>query len=156
MRNFTLLIIISFISISVTGQNFKELAQYQFSSQEDYKTQEDNILKCTNYLFNNPFDKNELARLNCIQFIMKWMEGTPDYTFDIGKDAIKLTQGNSDILGLYLAALTKIVLDNPNEEFSSEQIHQKAQNLLIDYSSKKENNLKPTRAMKKVMKDRES
>lgn len=156
MRIFTILFFVVFTSISVSGQNFKELAQHQFTSTEEYKAQEENVLKSTDYLFNNPYDKNDVTRLYCVQFIMNWMQGTPEYTFDIGEDAMKLTKGNSDFLGLYLAALSKTVLESPDQKFTSEQIHQAAQDLLIDYSSKKENNLKPTRAMKKIMKNRRS
>ncbi|WP_417887642.1 hypothetical protein [Zunongwangia sp.] len=50
---------------------------------------------------------------------------------------MNLTKGKTNILGLCLADLTKIVLDKTNKSLNNKQIH------------KKENNLKPTKAMKK-------
>ena len=93
---------------------------------DTYKKHEPQVLECANYLFKNPTNKNELNRLTCIQFVMKWMEGTPDYTFSIGEKAMELTKGNSDLFGLYLAAMTKTVLDNSDSSLDENEIHENA------------------------------
>lgn len=152
MKNFSILVSLLFLSISVSGQNFKEWAAYQFTDAADYTQQEANVLKCANYMFETPFNKNDLNRLYATQFVIKWMEGTPTHTFEIGEDAMKLTKGNTDMLGLYFMALAKTALDHPKQKLSKEEMHAKAQSLLIAYCSEKDNNLKPTRRMKKLMK----
>ncbi|WP_166963856.1 hypothetical protein [Yeosuana marina] len=133
------------------AQNFSELAKYEFESVESYKSEEANVLMCANYLFTNPSNEAELNRLNSIQYIMKWMMGTPDYTFDIGKKAIELTKGNSDLLGLYMAAMSKVVIENNGEVLSSDDIYNKAEKILVEYCSNVKNKMKPSKKIKKLI-----
>ena len=82
------------------------------------------------------------------------MNGTPDYTFEIGDDAMSLTKGKQELLGLYLAAMTKVVLDNPEEELSNKEIHNQSQEILVKYCSDENNNIKPSKKIKKIIKSR--
>jgi hypothetical protein len=85
---------------------------------------------------------------------MKWMEGTPDYTFEIGEKSMELTKGNSDLLGLYLAAMTKVVLENTDKDLNNETIYENAETLLVNYCSDKNNKMKPSKKIKKILKAR--
>ncbi|TBN03343.1 hypothetical protein EYD45_10070 [Hyunsoonleella flava] len=152
-KSLLLIAIVTFCNIS-TGQNFSELSNYEFKTVESYKTEQAKVLSCANYLFNNPTNKDELNRLTSIQYIMKWMEGTPDYTFEIGSKAIELTKGNTDLLGLYFAAMSKVVLENEGDKLSSEDIYNQAEQILVDYCSKKENKVKPSKKIKKIIKSK--
>ena len=82
------------------------------------------------------------------------MEGTPDYTFDIGEKAVKLTKGNSDLLGLYLAAMSKVVVENKGKKLDGESIYNQSENLLVNYCSDSANNMKPSKKIKKLIKAR--
>ncbi len=136
------------------GQSFSELAKYEFKTVESYKSEQSKVLECSNYLFNNPSNKDESNRLTATQYILKWMEGTPDYTFDIDKKVLELTKGNSDLLGLYFAAMSKVVLENENHTLNSEEIYNQAEKLLVDYSSNSGNKIKPSKKIKKILKSR--
>lgn len=154
MKKITILL---FLAISFNfsfSQDFSKLESYSLVSAEDYKPAEKQVLECVNYLFNTPYEKNNLNRLNAIQFILRWMTGTPDYLFDLGDKAMKLTKGNSDLLGLYMAAMTKTVLDNTDEKLNGDQIYDNSQELIIAYCYDSGNNMKPSKAMKKIMKSR--
>ncbi|WP_203255915.1 hypothetical protein [Hyunsoonleella ulvae] len=142
------------LSISAFSQNFEALSKYEFNEVESYKTEQDKVLECANYLFNNPSNKDELNRLTAIQYIMKWMEGTPAYTFEIGDKAMELTKGNSDLLGLYLAGMTKVVLENKGEALDSSQIHDKTESLLVSYCANSDNKMKPSKKIKKLIKNK--
>ncbi len=147
---------ITFLSIALSySQNFQELGQYEFSKVESYQTEQPKVLECANYLFNTPSDKEELNRLTATQYIMKWMEGTPAYTFQIGPEALELTKGNSDLFALYLAGLTKTVLEyNGTDELSSTAIHNASEQLLVEYCSNPANNIKPSKKIKKLIKQK--
>lgn len=110
MKNIIFIITLFNLTISF-GQNFDEIKNYEFKTIESYQTEKSKVLLYANYLFDNPANKEELNRLYAIQYIMKWMTGTPDYKFELGKREIELTKGNSDLLGLYMAAITKVVLE---------------------------------------------
>ncbi len=152
-KNILILAVILLANISFS-QNFKKLVNYEFKTEESYTTEMDNVLECANYLFENPNDENELNRLIATQYIMNWMNGTPDYTFEIGDDAMSLTKGKQELLGLYLAAMTKVVLDNPEEELSNKEIHNQSQEILVKYCSDENNNIKPSKKIKKIIKSR--
>jgi hypothetical protein len=138
------------------GQDFNQLSEYEFTDVESYKTQEANVLMCANYLFSKPMNKNDRNRYISLQYIIKWMSGTPDYTFDLGEKSMELTRGNQDLLGLYMAAMTKVVLENGDSKLNGEEIYQGAEDLLVEYCSDSSNNMKPSRKIKKIMKTRKS
>ncbi|MDT0645433.1 hypothetical protein RM545_01920 [Zunongwangia sp. F260] len=150
-RNIFIILIALICNVSF-AQDFKELANSEFESAESYKPAEKQVLVCANYLFENPANQAELNRLHSIQYIMKWMTGTPDYTFDIGQKAMELTKGKSDLLGLYMAAMSKVVIENEGEELDSDQIYDQAEKILVNYCSEPNNKIKPTRKIKKLIK----
>jgi hypothetical protein len=152
-KNILILAVVLLANFSFS-QNFKKLVNYEFKTEESYTDEMDKVLECANYLFENPNDENELNRLIATQYIMNWMNGTPDYTFEIGDDAMSLTKGKQELLGLYLAAMTKVVLDNPEEELSNKEIHNQSQEILVKYCSDENNNIKPSKKIKKIIKSR--
>lgn len=147
-----LILFTTFIISKLFAQNFSELANYEFESSESYKPSENQVLICANYLFDNPADQAELNRLYSTQYIIKWMTGTPDYTFDIGEDAMELTKGNSDLLGLYMAAMSKVVIENEGENLIDNEIYNQAETLLVKYCSDPNNKMKPSKKIKKIIK----
>ena len=40
------------------------------------------------------------------------MSGTPDYTFTLEAVATKIIKGNDELLGVYMACMTKFCLEN--------------------------------------------
>lgn len=135
------------------GQDFSELANTDLKSAESIKSAESQVLASANYLFNNPSNKDELNRLNAIKFIMKWMEATPDYTFDLGEKAMKLTNGETDLLGLYMAAMSKVVLENTSGKLSSDEIYNKSEKIIVNYCSIDDNKIKPSKKIKQLLKE---
>ena len=151
MKIITLLFTFALISNLSIGQNFSELANQEFESADSYKPAEKNVLMCANYLFSNPIDYEELNRKYSLQYILKWMMGTPDYTFDIGAKASELTKGSDDLFGLYMAAMTKTVLEN--EKLDSDEIYNRSEKILVDYCSNPDNHIKPSKKIKKLLKE---
>jgi hypothetical protein len=152
MKKIIFIALITLFSTISFGQNFSELANSEFKSVESYKSAENKVLVCANYLFNNPGNKAELNRLNAIQYIMKWMAGTPDYTFEIGEKAMELTKGKPDLLALYMAAITKVVIENKDGELSNDDIYNGAEKLLVNYCSISDNKMKPSKKIRKLIK----
>ncbi len=149
-----LIIIITFLFINTFSfaQDFKSLESYEFETEESFQSEEENVLLCSNYIFDNPFDDSDIKRLISIQYIMKWMTGTPDYTFEIGGEVMELTKNNTDLLGLYISALTKIALENKDEKLNAEEMHNRAVDILANYCSDSKNNMKPSKKLKKIIK----
>ena len=72
MKKIILIIAIAFAHNLSFGQNFKELASYEFKTVESYETEKNNVLICANYLFNNPANQSDLNRLTSIQYIIRY------------------------------------------------------------------------------------
>ncbi|MCF1421518.1 hypothetical protein [Mangrovimonas futianensis] len=150
----SILITLFILAVSYSNaQNFVELANYEFKTPESYQTEKSKVLMCANYLFDNPANKSELNRLSAIQYIMKWMTGTPDYSFEIGEKSMDLTKGNSDLLGLYMAAMSKVVLENEGTILSNDEIYKQSEALLVTYCANSENHMKPSKKIRKILKN---
>jgi hypothetical protein len=129
------------------------LANYEFKTSASYETEKSKVLACANYLLNYSADKSNVNRLTGIQYILKWMEGTPEYTFEIGEKAMQLTKGSSDLLGLYFAAMSKAVLENKGLPLANDEIYKLSEAMLVAYCSNPENNIKPSKKIKKIIKN---
>lgn len=152
---YLLVIAVAFSTVTMNGQDFARLDQIPLVAAEDYKPAEAQVLACANYLFNTPYKKDHPNRQKALRFITKWMMGTPDYTFEIGHEALELTKGNDDLFALYMAGLTKTALDRGKEQFDNQKTHEGSVDLLVDYCSDKANNMKPSKAIKKLIKERQ-
>lgn len=154
MKQFLLIaFVIGMTSFTLSAQNYQEEGDYTFKDLNDYSAKEPKVLECANYLFSNPADENELARLNCQRYIINWMQGTDKYTFSLGQDVLKLTKGNDDLLGLYMAAMTKVALESKGGKLSEDAMFEQSADMLTAYCMDDSNNIKPSREMKKRAKE---
>jgi hypothetical protein len=140
------------VSTFAISQDFHKISKAEFASLEDYKKAEPDVLKVANFLFNTPNKPETYNRAVAFAYILKWMEGTDAYTFSIGEEAMKVTKGNQDLLGMYFAGLTKTALDHPEKKLSDTEMHEKTTQLLAQYCADKSNKLKPNKALKKEIK----
>ena len=142
---FTLICLISFCSFSQSS-----FSDIPLGEKEDYKAAEPDVIKAVNYLFNSKYDKDDLERLYAIEFVMKWMGGTPDYTFELHDKLSKPFIGETDLVGLYMAAMAKYALQNKATTPPATTVGLNAVKMIIEYSNKPSNNLKQTSEMKKI------
>lgn len=154
MKTSFLALIFTLAASHVFSQDFSVLKDAKLQNKEDYKAAEATVLELANYLFQNPAQKDEVDRLGAVRFIIRWMEGTPEYTFSIGQEAMEVTKGNDELAGLYFAAMSKVVLESPQQQLSDAEITGKAIDILVDYVSNEDNGIKPNKAIKKRIKSK--
>ena len=140
------------ISTASFAQNLSNWETYKLEMKEDFHNAEDLVKEGIDYMFSTPFDKNDIKRYQALNFVMNWMEGTPEYRFNIDQKAVELTKGNDDLLGMYFAGLAKVILENKNQIPDDETVHNLVVQDLIVYTSNEANHLKPTKALKKLIK----
>lgn len=149
----TLVFLAFILAINVTfSQNFKELSDTKFTSTEQYKASEPNVLHCANYLLSTAYNKKDDNRANALKFIMLWMAGTPNHTFNIDEKATALTEGNDALLGLYLAGMSKVVIENKDATLSQDALYSKTEQILVDYCANRRNNVSPSTKLKQLIK----
>ncbi|MEO7766897.1 MAG: hypothetical protein ABIS01_05700 [Ferruginibacter sp.] len=116
----------------------------------DYKAADPFALQTANYLLLTPFKNDNPDRIKSLQFIFKWMRGTPDYSFPLDESIRKLLKDNNDLIGLYLAALVKYCLENKETSKNAKVARLNGMTLLLNYCENKDNNIRPTKSLKKL------
>ena len=116
----------------------------------DFKNAVPFVLQTATYLLSAPIDKENKDRLKSLQFISKWMTGTTDYSFRLDEEVRKITKGDNDLLGIYMAAMTKFSLENKEASKDPKQVKLNSLILLLNYCEKKENNIRMNKSLKKL------
>ncbi|HTJ50114.1 MAG TPA: hypothetical protein VL443_11705 [Cyclobacteriaceae bacterium] len=116
----------------------------------DCKAADPIALEASTYLLSTPFKKDNTTRLKSLSFIIKWMSATPDYTFALDEVASEMMKGNDDLLGLYMAAMTKYCLENKASSKDQKLVKLNALTYVLNYCEDENNNLKMTKQLKKL------
>jgi hypothetical protein len=142
-----LLLLFSFTnSFSQALPNFDEI---KLDQGVDYKAAEPSAVQAASYILSTPFEKNDLNRLKSLQFIIKWMSGTPDYSFTLD-DVVNKIKGNDDLLGIYMACMTKYCLENKESAKDQKLVKLNSIKLLLAYCENENNKMKMTKQLKKL------
>ena len=132
------------------SQSLPNLDEIKLEKPADYKTAEVIATQAATYLLSTPFEKNDLDRLKSLQFVIKWMSGTPDYSFTLDNVATKILKGNDDLLGLYMACMTKYSLENKVSSTDAAEVKLNSIKMLLAYCENPDNNMRMTKALKKL------
>jgi hypothetical protein len=135
---------------NIYAQDLPNFDEIKLEQKSDYKSAESSVTKAVDYMLSTPFDKKDINRLKSLQFLMKWMSGTPDFSFNLDNLATKISKGNDDILGLYLACMTKYCMGNRESAKDDKLVKLNSLKLLLDYCEKPDNKIKMTKELKKL------
>ena len=78
------------------------------------------------------------------------MSGTPDYNFTLDEQATKFAKKNDDLLALYMAAMTKYVLENKADSKDQNKIKLNAVKSIIEYSKDSKNSVTMNKELKRL------
>ena len=123
-----------FASLIVNAQQLPEYESINLKVKSDYTAQVDSLaLVAANYLLTTPMAKDNLPRRRSSSFLVKWMSGTPSYTFSLGEPIAKISKANSEMLVMYMAAMAKYCLENPLESKDDKKVKLNATKTLLQY-----------------------
>jgi hypothetical protein len=142
------------MGISCIGfsQDFSNCGDIILKEKVDYPKTEGKVLECARYILTTPEDKNNLNRLYAMQFLLRWMEGTPDYQFKIDESAGRISKANEELMGVYLACMTKFMLENKDKSKDDAEVKYNSFLLLIGYTEDPNNQVSVKGEMKKMIK----
>lgn len=144
------LILFAFAGLSMTAQT--DLSSIKFEKDADYKTAEKAVLEASNYLLSTPLDSKNPKSDTATKFLLKWMEGTPDYTYIIESPLItKLNSENEGLSGVYFAGMTKFSLENPAEAQDPQLVMVSGTKTVLTYAEKPEHKVVMTETLKKLI-----
>ncbi len=134
------------------AQSLPNYDEIKLVVKEDYNaTANDAALQAANYLLSTPLDGKNIDRLKCMQYVIKWMAGSPDYYFTLDAQATKFSKKNDDLMALYMAAMTKYVLENKEYAADQNKIKLNAVKLIVDYAKNPDNKVKLNSELKKLI-----
>lgn len=134
---------------SLFAQTLPDFDKIKLEKGSDYKDAEPAVLKAAAYVLTTPLKEKDSNRSKSLAFIIKWMSGTPDYTFAIDETATTMSKDNAAVLGLYLAAMTQYCLENPASATDQKAVELNAVKKVLTYCENPANNVVMTKQLKK-------
>ncbi|MDO9374806.1 MAG: hypothetical protein Q7T76_10320 [Ferruginibacter sp.] len=140
------------VAFAQTPPNF-DLIKLEHSN--DYKSATPFALQTANYILSTPLKNDNADRTKSLQFIYKWMTGTPDFAFRLDEAANTIFKGSSDLMGIYMAAMVKYSLENRTEAKDPKLVKLNGLTSTLAYCEKKENSVRMSKTLKKLMEARD-
>lgn len=139
--------VLALVASSVVYGQSNDFTLLEFKTASDYHDKENEILKMAEFILSGPLQKDENSKIASAN-VLKWMTGTPDYSFAIDASVSKVWEGNEDVLLIYLASSTKAAISLGNND--GNQIKLRAFELLLDYCNTSSNNITNTKELRKA------
>ena len=136
----------------ILAQNPEQWQEIKFDKPEDFKANEGVVLECARFILDVAAEAGNPARKTALSKVAEWMSGTPDHTFIIGEHVGKLMSNNEAILGIYMAAMTRFVLENGDKPTTPDDIQFGSFKTLLEYCEEPRNKVPSTRELKKAIK----
>jgi hypothetical protein len=152
MKKIVFGLLFGLVSSVTFAQTIPDFDAIKLNKKEDFNaTADDAALQASNFLLSTPLEKDNLDRLKSLQYIIKWMSGTPDYMFELDEQATKFAKKNEELLGLYMAAMTKYVLENKADSKDQSKIKLNAVKSIVAYAKDEKNKVKINGELKKAI-----
>lgn len=107
------LLLFSASMLNSYSQESPKVKHIKLNKKSHYKSAEPEVLKLVNYLFETPIDSKNYTRKEAGEFLIRWMNGTPDYVFVLEDKEINYFNTDADLMLTYMAGLTKFTLQHP-------------------------------------------
>jgi|SRR5215471_4574846 len=142
MRKTILTLAILTLVIAARSQELPDISSIKLDNKEDFNSHaNDAALKVSVYLLTTPIEKNNAGRLLAETYLLKWMKGTPEFYFSLDEDAAGLAQRNDDLFIVFMAAMTKYVLEHPSDAADTKKVKLNSVKTLIEYAKNPKNNV---------------
>jgi hypothetical protein len=100
-----ILFLLSFMALAASAQP-PDLSKIKLKSKASFTAAEPSVLKAADYVIATSADAP--GRGDCEQFLLQWMDGTKDFSFEI--DASLIHNEDGALLGVYLASVSRFVI----------------------------------------------
>ncbi len=112
MKKITILLVLLLCVTFGNAQEIPDYDSYILKSEADFELAEPVALQAANFMLTTPIYERQDDKMKSMQFLMKWMDGTPHYKFVIDETFDLLAEDDNAFMGVYLAAQTKFMIEN--------------------------------------------
>lgn len=145
-----LIAILLLVSLDSFSQGPSQFDNIMLSKPADYKKAEPYVVLAAEYVYSSAIDKDDVHRMNAISFIMRWMQGTPDFSFTFDETITKVTKSDNELIGIYMVCLAKYALEK-GKGVDREEVKYNAYILMAEYCENPLNNYKIRGETKKMI-----
>jgi len=147
-----LMIALCSLSIAVKAQDYSGLKDIELKDKSDYPKNEDKVLECSKFILTQSVETKDPNCMYCMAFIIRWMSGTPDYSFGVDDAVGKLIKSNQLLMGVYMACMNIYVLNNKDKASDANAVKLNSVSMFLDYCSNPAIKVKPDGELKKAIK----
>jgi len=148
-RIFCICLLLFFAAVELRAQNLPPFNHVKLATRKDYKQADSTVSQLSAYLLSIPIDRDTATRINAAQFLMRWMEGTNEYTFVINENNTRAFINNTNLMAVYMAALCKTALEH-KPGVGSKTVTLDGTKRLIGYINNPANNVKSTPELREL------
>lgn len=136
------ILLFSFFILIATSTSFSQelpnLKHIKLNKKSAFKDLDPLVIKVTDYLFATPVNHKNDSRKEAGQFLIKWMNDSPFNTFFLEDKETNFFNTDTELMLMYMAALTKFTLENKSITDQKEKVLG-AMQLVLPYLDKQEN-----------------
>lgn len=144
MKRVVLIILLVIAFANSYAQISEQCLTVKLGTKQEIKDSEICIDQLCDYVLSKGISDEQAHKARVV--ILAWMEKTPDYTFGINANMMKICKGeNSLLFGIYMTSLAKASLKG-KEEFNEDALK-----ILVDYIKKPENSIFKTKEVEKLL-----
>jgi len=145
-----LTIVLLFLAFSSFSQSPSLYDNIILSKPDDYRKAEPYVVLAADYVYASAINKDDIHRSNAISFIMRWVQGTPDFSFSYDETIAKISKSDNEMIGLYVTCLASSALQK-GKGADREDIKYNAYLLIAEYCENPLNNYKARGEVKKMI-----
>jgi len=107
----TPILLLLFISITATSQEFEVPKDYSFLELEDYENQRSNVIKAVDWLEYTPINEQTTKRKAINTFLLEWLTGNTDVSINIDPDVVTFSDCH-ECLMIFMGSWARYALEN--------------------------------------------
>ena len=142
MKRILLVCVFAFVACNVFAQSLPQFDEIKLQKTKDYKLAEPAVVQTADFIISTPIDKNTDTKTIAAQFLMTWMDGTPDFTFTLDENSTRYFLQNNELMMVYVASMAKYAIET--KQHNSKTITINAIKSLLAYINDPANNVKKT------------
>jgi hypothetical protein len=151
MKSFIILLITALGIQSAINAQFSHLKDVKLETTKDFQDNTEQVFDCSNYILLTPYDKKDDQRIAATEFVYRWINNSPKYTFTVSNKVKLLTDEREDLLALYSICYALFSLENKDIITTVSEKENYAIDALINYCGNPINKIKLTKEIKKLI-----
>jgi len=132
------------------AQNIPPVKGFRLETPQDYRNADSAVVQVDKYFLSIPIDQDSNTRLYAGVFLVRWIEGSPDFYGNLNEHVLRGIKNDVDLLTVYYCCISSFVIHYPSVQ-DANTITLNAAKQLVAYINKPANHVKLTRQLKNLV-----